>query len=135
VLVEGNPAAPDPAARSCAGLTTAIDGTFIARRSPAPTASAPHRSATGRCPGHGAGGIKGPTEAPDLVLPTPREVNGTLIHQMSNGTACHLRGHDHRLPRAATSALLQPIKLFETLTDNNGQFKVVLPRPRPDTSY
>jgi hypothetical protein len=70
----------------------------------------------------------GVTQAPDLVLADAREVNGTLVYHKANGQAVSVAGATITVYRTPVSSMVQPIKLFEALTDSNGQFKAILPK-------
>jgi hypothetical protein len=136
VLVEGNPAAADPGRSLIKGLTTGVDGIYSAQVEPGsyrvtamPAGDRPLPWATQLVSATGA------TQAPDLVLADAREVNGTLVYHKASGQTVSVAGATITVYRTPVSSLVQPIKLFEALTDSNGQFKAVLPRAPADSSY
>ncbi len=130
LLIEGNPASPTPGASVVDGQRTDANGTFTAtvetggyRVVAMPAVSRKLPWASRRVQVDGATSIT-------IALSEPREVAGTVSATVGS-QATPLPNASvifYRSDASSPSDHSYPIKLFETITDAQGQFRVYLPK-------
>jgi hypothetical protein len=132
VSLDGNPASSDPGKSSVHDLATAVDGSWSTLVEPgsyrvlaAPTSDLPWTALNVN--------VYSPTVMPDLAVSAGRKVAGTLVYRNQDGTLDGIAGATVIVYRAPTSSVLQPMQLYQAVTDPTGSFTVVLPKA-PDSS-
>lgn len=130
LLIEGNPASSAPGASVITWLRTDASGAFTAPVEPGGYRVVAMPSASRKLPwGSRRVQVDGATSVA-LALSDPREVAGTVAAR-AGGTATPLPNASVVFYRSDTSSPSEhsyPIKLYETITDAQGQFRVYLPK-------
>jgi hypothetical protein len=126
LYIEGNPASAEAGPSAVRNIVTDSDGAWKAAVEPGsyrvvatPPADLPW----------GAVVVTATTkmDVPDIVLTNGRLVTGSLIYHRKDGTDAPITGATVTVFRPPTSNV-QPMKVYEALTDSSGLFRLVVPK-------